>query len=95
MFLYLFFFSRLFINNLVISLLFSLVDINLFFMTLGLSIITIGFLFSIYYNELTHKNEYYFYYNRGISKVKLIVFAEFINIVIGSLLIVIYLCLIT
>jgi hypothetical protein len=30
-----------------------------------------GFFLSAYYFEITRKNEYYFYYNLGISKVRL------------------------
>ena len=35
-------------------------------------IMTGGFFLSAYYFEITRKNEYYFYYNIGISKIKLL-----------------------
>jgi len=35
-------------------------------------ILTGGFFLSAYYFEITRKNEYYFYYNLGISKIKLL-----------------------
>jgi len=35
-------------------------------------IMTGGFLLSAYYFEITRKNEYYFYYNLGLSKIKLL-----------------------
>jgi len=35
-------------------------------------IMTGGFFLSAYYFEITRKNEYYFYYNLGISKIKLL-----------------------
>lgn len=38
-------------------------------------IMTGGFILSAFYFELSRKNEYYFYYNLGISKIKLLLFA--------------------
>lgn len=37
-------------------------------------IMTGGFLLSVYYFEVTRKNEFYFYYNLGIGKIKLLLF---------------------
>ena len=34
-----------------------------------------GFFLAAYYFEIARKNEYYFYYNLGVSKTKLILFA--------------------
>jgi len=51
---------------------------------------TAGFLLSLFYFELTSKNEYYFYYNKGISKLRLISVTAAINVLIGSILIIIY-----
>ena len=42
-----------------------------------------GPLISIFYKEISRKNEYYFYYNRGISKLNLIIISLILNILIG------------
>jgi len=39
-----------------------------------------------YYNELSKKNEYYFYYNKGISKLSLYIVTFSIYISIGLLI---------
>ena len=41
-----------------------------------------GFLLSAFYFEITRRNEYYFYYNLGLSKIKLIMSAYFLNFII-------------
>ena len=42
--------------------------------------LTAGFLISIIYKELTYKEEYYFYYNRGVGRVKLFLFCVALNL---------------
>jgi hypothetical protein len=42
-------------------------------------IMTGGFLLSAFYFELTRKNEYYFYFNLGFSKIKLLLIAYMLN----------------
>jgi hypothetical protein len=51
---------------------------------------SLGFLFSLLIKESTFSNKdgYYFYYNFGITKIKLIVFCFILNIVFGSILII-------
>jgi hypothetical protein len=44
-------------------------------------ILTGGFLLSGSYYEMRRKNEYYFYYNLGISKIKLILSAYLLNFI--------------
>jgi len=44
-------------------------------------ILTGGFLLSAGYFEISRKNEYYFYYNLGLSKIKLILLAYLLNLV--------------
>jgi hypothetical protein len=48
-----------------------------------------GFIFSIIIKESTFskKDEYYFYYNFGITKIKLFMICEFLNIVLGFFII--------
>jgi len=40
-----------------------------------------GFFLSAYYFEITRKNEYYFYYNLGISKVKLLLLTYSLHLI--------------
>ena len=42
-------------------------------------IMTGGFLLSAFYFEITRKNEYYFYYNLGLSKIKLLLIAYLLS----------------
>jgi hypothetical protein len=47
-------------------------------------IMTGGFLLSFLYFQISKKNEYYFYYNMGLSKVKLVVIAYLFHFIIIS-----------
>ena len=51
-------------------------------------ILTGGFFLSAFYFEITRKNEYYFYYNLGLSKTKLILFAYTLHMIIYFTLII-------
>jgi hypothetical protein len=42
-------------------------------------IMTGGFFLSAFYFEISRKNEYYFYYNMGISKIRLLLNAYLLN----------------
>jgi hypothetical protein len=42
-------------------------------------LMTGGFLLSAFYFEISRKNEYYFYYNLGYSKIKLLLAAYLLN----------------
>jgi len=44
-------------------------------------ILTGGFFLSAFYFEVTRKNEYYFYYNLGISKMKLILLTYSLHLI--------------
>ena len=46
----------------------------------------VGPFICFYYNELSNKNEYYFYYNKGISKLSLYIITFSIYISIGLLI---------
>ena len=48
-----------------------------------------GPLFTFYYKEVTYKNEYYFYHNKGIKKEVLMAFAALLYILIGNLILLI------
>ena len=53
-------------------------------------LIFFGFWISILMKEVNAKNEYLFYYNNGISKLKLLVLSFIMNIVFSILFIFIY-----
>jgi hypothetical protein len=76
-----FFKSTLLINLSVClaSILFG--GINSFFFIFA----SFGFISSILYKEIYKKNEYLFYSNNGISKVKLIGFSYFYTLILGIL----------
>jgi len=46
-----------------------------------------GAFLSFFYKEISHKGEYYFYYNQGISKIRLWIVTLSTNILLGGLLI--------
>jgi len=50
-------------------------------------ILTGGFILSVYYFEVARNNEYYFYYNLGLGKMKLIILTYTLHLLfIGPLL---------
>ena len=53
---------------------------------------TLGFIIAILIKESTfmNKTEYYFYFNLGISKIKLYIISSIINILIGTIIIIGY-----
>ena len=61
-----------------------------FFVTFSISIATVGLFMSLLYKEISHPEQYYFYYNRGISKMRLYAFCGIINVVIGTLILIFY-----
>ena len=64
----------------------SVIFLELFLLVLPIAIMTAGTFLSLFYKELSKKNEYYFYYNRGISKINLYVFTIILNVFTGILL---------
>jgi hypothetical protein len=51
--------------------------------------VSIGLFFAFLYKEIACPHEYYFYYNRGISKIKLIFFCLFVSILPSALILII------
>jgi len=45
-------------------------------------IMTGGFILSAFYFEISRKNEYYFYYNLGIGKIKLLLLAYTLHMIL-------------
>jgi len=73
--------------NWSISIAFSVVMFPLFFTLLPIFIMTGGPIISLFYKEISKKNEYYYYYNRNISKISLIAVSMILNLFTGIILI--------
>jgi hypothetical protein len=71
--------------NVFVSLLISMVKPFLFFTILPIALMSGGPILSLLYKEYTHKNEYFFYYNRSISKINLIFSSIFFSVLLGVL----------
>ena len=57
-----------------------------FFAFFAISYATLGLLAVFLYKEIAYPAEYYFYYNRGITKIKLIIFCFLVNIPLSTLI---------
>jgi hypothetical protein len=57
--------------------------------TFALFLASFGFIFSIIIKEsgFSNKDEYYFYYNFGITKIKLLIFCCLLNLALSSFII--------
>jgi len=64
-------------------------NFQIFFVAFGFSFLSAGTVISLLYKEMSKQHEYYFYYNKGISKQTLIFTCILTNLVIGILLIII------
>ena len=73
--------------NLVVSLAIGLVSTSI--IVFAVSLVTIGLFFAFLYKEIVCPQEYYFYYNQGISKIKLILFCLLVNIFPSTLILII------
>jgi len=60
-----------------------------FFVAFGFSFLSAGTVIGLTYKEVSKQHEYYFYYNKGLTKKALITSCAFINLAIGVLIIVI------
>ena len=62
-------------------------NFNIFFVAFGFGFLSAGSVISITYKEISKQHEYYFYYNKGISKFTLILSCILTNLIIGITLI--------
>ena len=60
-----------------------------FFVVFAGSFMSVGALVAFLYKEIFSPLEYYFYYNRGISKIKLIIFCLLFNILPATIILII------
>jgi len=80
-------------STLTLSVLFSItiavIGGGLGFITVfGIAFMTGGWVLSLYYKEVTHKNEYVYYQNMGIAKSTLVISCILVNIIIGAICII-------
>ena len=52
----------------------------------AICMVTFGLFLSLLYKETIHSQEYYFYFNRGISKIKLFIFCIVVNCLLSIFL---------
>ena len=79
--------------NLVVSLTLFLVSlgisvISVCIIVFAISLVSCGLFFAFLYKEVACPDEYYFYYNWGISKIKLIIFCLLVNMLPSSLILI-------
>jgi hypothetical protein len=67
----------------------GVINFQLFLVAFGFSFLSAGTVISLMYKEISKQHEYYFYYNKGISKQTLILTCVLANLFIGILLIII------
>jgi hypothetical protein len=83
---YWFFYRSTLTVNLIVSLMIGFIaGITVF----AVSLITVGLFLAFLYKEVACPHEYCFYYNRGISKIKLVFFCLLVNTVPASLILII------
>ena len=85
------FYKKLFIPTIIMSGLITFTGMNiageLSFKTFGISYIFFGFFFHYFIYELRNSNEYYFYYNMGLSKLSLWIITIVLHLIIGLIFI--------
>jgi len=69
------------------SIAFAMVNVSIYFILLPIFTMTGGPILSLFFKELSRKNEYYYYYNRNISKLSLIAGSTAFNLLTGWILI--------
>lgn len=81
------FYKKLVIPNLILSGLSGFIGLGIagdfFLKTIGVSYIILGLLFHYFIYEVRDSNEYYFYYNMGLSRLSLWIITLVLNLIIG------------
>jgi len=84
------FYQKLIIPTLALSGLLAFIGMGITdkfsFKTVGVSYIFLGLIFHYFIYEIRNFNEYYFYYNLGLSRISLWVSTFSLNIIIGIIL---------
>jgi hypothetical protein len=83
------FYKSTLLFNIACGVILGAINFQLFFVAFGFGFLSAGTVISLLYKEISKQHEYYFYYNKGISKQTLILTCAIANLVIGILLIII------
>jgi len=79
--------------NLVVSLTIGLISSGYGFAigitVFAISLVSIGLFFAFLYKEVAFPQEYYFYYNLGISKIRLMIFCFLVSILLSAFILII------
>ncbi len=79
------FYQELHVLNIPFSLLLGFLGLSIsgdFLVSFGLSLLTGGFLLSLYFYEKRYKANYYFYFNKGLSRLNLVLSAYSLNVLL-------------
>lgn len=81
------FYQKLIIPTLILSGLLGFIGLGITgefsLKTIGVSYIFLGLLFHYFIYEVRNNNEYYFYYNMGLSRLSLWIITLFLSLIIG------------
>jgi hypothetical protein len=83
------FYKSTLLLSIACGLMLGAINFNMFFIAFGFGFLSAGSVISITYKEISKQHEYYFYYNKGISKFTLILSCVVLNLAIGLSLIII------
>lgn len=83
------FYKSTLILNWSFSMALSIIIYPLFLTVLPICVMTAGPIVSLFFKEVSRKNEFYFYYNKGISKISLITTNITLNLITGVFLLII------
>ncbi len=85
------FYQKLIIPTLILSGLLGLIGLGITgefsFKAIGISYIILGLMFHYFIYEIRNSNEYYFYYNIGLSRLTLWIITFILNLIIGLIII--------
>ena len=87
---YWYFYRSTIILNICVSILVAFFTGSLFLVVFPVCFATIGLFAVFLYKEVARPLEYFFYYNRGITKIKLFLFCMLINILPASLFLIFF-----
>jgi NAD/NADP transhydrogenase beta subunit len=81
------FYKSTLLLSIVCGVMLGAINFNDFFIAFGFGFLSAGSVISLTYKEISKQHEYYFYYNKGISKLILLLSCVLTNFIIGVLLI--------
>lgn len=87
------FYRELLKMNVIISIFMGIMSLGFGVYGFSICFLTGGYIISLGYFEVSRPNQYYFYYNQGLSKLRLYIVSYLYNAVFGvSSILIAYLC---